>query len=115
MIVILSHYLRQDVEAAGADDEILDIGQLLDGLGGSIQIPGHADADHGGAGKAHLQWIGYGDDLHHTRVQEALDPLSHGRFRQPDRLADGAVGAPAVGLEFLDDRLGDVVEDRGFG
>jgi len=44
-----------------------------------------------------------------------LHPLSHGRFRQTDRLADGAVGAPAVRLQFLDDRLGDVVEDRGFG
>ena len=45
---------------------------------------------------------------------EPLHPLAHRGLGQPDDLADRGVRAPAVLLELLDDRLGDVVEMRAF-
>ena len=72
--------------------------------------PGAADADHRLPGEAELHRIGDGDDLHDAGVDHALDALAHRGLGEPDRLADGGVGAPAVLLQLLDDRLGQVVE-----
>ena len=61
--------------------------------------------------KPSCERVGDRDDLHHAAVDQPLDALADGGLGQPDDLADRGVRAPAVLLELLDDRLGDVVED----
>ena len=62
--------------------------------------------------KPDLERVGHRDDLHDAGVGEALHALAHGGLGQPDALPIVAYGSPAVLLELLDDRLGDVVERR---
>src|SRR4028119_2040481 len=45
-------------------------------------------------------------------VAPPLHPLADGGLRQPDGVRDPGVGTPAVLLELLDDRPGDVVQDE---
>jgi len=54
-------------------------------------------------------------DLHDARLLQALHPLSDGGLGQPDCLADRGVGLPAIGLELLDDPLGDIVKNDRCG
>ena len=68
------------------------------------------DADHRLPAEAELERVGDGHDLHDPGLGEPLDPLPHGGLGEPDGLADRGVGASAVLLQLLDDRLGHVVE-----
>ena len=80
------------------------VGHRLDG---ALDV----DPDHRLPAEAELEGVGDGDDLHDPGLGEPLHPLAHGGLGEADRLADRGVGATAVLLQLLDDRLGDLVED----
>ena len=73
-------------------------------------VAGAADADHRLARETELHRVGDRDDLHHAGVDHALDALAHRGLGQSDGLADARIGPPAVLLQFLDDRFGQLVE-----
>ena len=86
---------------------------MLDELVGDLlQVAVAADADHGLAAEAEHQRVGHRDDLHDAGLLQPLHALPDGGLGQPDRLADRRVGLAAVGLQLLDDPLGDLVERR---
>jgi hypothetical protein len=64
---------------------------------------------------AQLQRVGDRDDLDDPGLLQPGHPLADGRLGQPDSAGDGRVGAPAVLLQLLDDRLADLVEQPGGG
>ena len=76
----------------------------------TVRVALAAHADHAHAPQTQRQRIGDRHDLHHPAVDEALDPLTHRRLRQPDGSAQLGVGQPAVALELLDDGPVDLVD-----
>ena len=110
VLVALADDLGEDVEGAGGDHDVVDLVELGERVGHRLERAGHPDADHRLAREAELQRVGDRDDLHHAAVDEPLHPLADRGLGEADHLADRGVGAAAVLLELLDDRLGDVVE-----
>jgi len=57
-----------------------------------------------------LERVCDGHDLHHVVLEQPLHANPHGGVGEPHALGDGCVGRATVGLQLLDDRLGDVVK-----
>ena len=68
----------QQVEAAGGDHDVGNLGHVGDLFGHRLDVAFAPDADHCLPGKADLQRIGHRDDLHDATVEQALDALSDG-------------------------------------
>src|SRR5580700_4395396 len=84
-------------------------------VGDLLQVPAALDADHGLPAEAEHQRVGHRDDLHDPGLDQPLDPLPDRGLGEPDRLADGGVGAAAVFLELLDYLLRKMVQDGARG
>ena len=110
VVVALGDDLDEQVVGAGGDHDVVDLGELGEGVGDRLERAADPDADHRLPGEAELERVGDRDDLHHAAVDQPLDALPDRGLGQADHLADGGVRAPTVLLELLDDRLGDVVE-----
>ena len=111
LLVAGADHLAQHVVGAGGHHHVdrpppWPTSASATGCDGAVDV----DPDHRLAAEAELQRVGDRDDLHDAGVGEPLHPLAHGGLGEPDRLADRGVGAAAVLLQLLDDRLGDVVE-----
>jgi hypothetical protein len=115
VVVVLADDLDQEVEAAGGDDHVVDLGHVGDLLRDGLDVSLAGDPDHRLAGEAHLERIGDRDDLHDAGIQQPLHPLADGGLGEPDGLPDRRVGPAAVLLELLDDRFRDVVEHGAAG
>ena len=98
MLVVHRQDLADQVERAGGDDDVVDVGHPGQRVTDDVEITVGVDADQGLALEAGLQRVGDRDDLHDAGVEQLLHPLAHGRLGQAHRLADGRVGAPAIEL-----------------
>src|SRR5436305_883384 len=96
VIVVLADDLRQHVERAGGDDDVVDLLHVGELPGHFLQVAVGLDGDHGLPPEAERQRIGDGHDLHHAGVLEALHALPDGRLGQPYGLADRGIGTPAA-------------------
>ncbi len=85
-VVVLADDLDEQVERAGHDHEVVDLGERGDGVGGGADVALDADADHGHAPEPERHRVGDGHDLGDTGVDQAPDPLADRGFRQPDLL-----------------------------
>ena len=101
-LVVLADHLGQEVEGAGAHDDVIDLGQSGELVGHHPHVAFDGEPDHGLAGEAELERIGHGDDLHDPGLAQPLHPAPHGRLGQAHRLGDGPVGLSPVALERLD-------------
>ena len=110
IVVVLADDFGDHVERAGGQHHVVDRRQLRQLLRQFDAVARAADADHRLPGEAELHRIGDRDDLHDARVDQPLHPLAHRRLRKPDRLADPGIGPPPVLLQFLDDRLRQLIE-----
>ena len=97
----------------GRDDDVLDLGEVLERGGHRADVAGDRDGHHGLHREAERGGIGDSDHLHHAPVDEALHPLADGGLRQAHRGAELRVRRPPVDLQRPDDGLVRVVELGG--
>ena len=98
-VVVDGDELGEDVEAAGAQDDVVDLVDRGDLVGDEPDVALDADADERLAAEAELQRVGDRDDLHDPGLAEALDAAAHAGLGESDLLGDRPVGAAAVALE----------------
>src|SRR5690606_28127941 len=113
VLVVLADDLHHEIHRSRGQRHVAD---LLDGgqlVGHRLQVALALHADHGLSPETEGERIGHRDDLHHARIDEALNALADGGLRQPHRLPDRGVRLAPVLPQLLDDLLGDVVEYDG--
>ncbi len=110
--VVLADHLRDRVEGAGGQHDVVDGVDLRQLLGDLRGVPPRAaDPNHRLSGEPpQLERIGHRDDLHDTGIHQTLHPLAHRRLREPDGLTDRGIGTTAVLLQLLDNGLGHLVQ-----
>ena len=104
VVVVLAHDLDQQVERAGGEHDVDDVGDVREHVGHGADVAVDVDADHRHAVEAERQGIGDRHDLQDAGVDELLHALAHRRLGQADRLGDARVRPAAVLLQLLDDR-----------
>ncbi len=105
MLVVGADDLEQEVERAGGEDEVVDLGNRGESVGDGVDVTLGLDADHRLAVEAQRERVGHGDYLHDVVLDQALNALANRGLRQTDVACELRVGATAVFLETLDDRL----------
>ena len=66
VVVVLAHDLHQEVEGAAHDDDVVDLRDGGDGVGGGAQVPLDAQPEHRHAAEAERERVGHRDDLADT-------------------------------------------------
>src|SRR6478609_6748802 len=101
VLVVAAGDLGQVVEAAGARDQVGDLVQRGQRVGGGLQLGlVDAQAEHAHRVVADQQRVGDGGDLHDAVGGQAGDALAHGRLGDVQLLRD------------LDERLAAVLDQR---
>jgi len=112
VLVVLADELDQDVERAGAHDDVLQLGKTRELFRDLPHVAVDANADERLASEADRDGIGHRDDLHHVLVEETTDALAHRRLGQPDGLGEVGKRASTISLELFHDLLRYLVEDE---
>ena len=115
VLVVLADELDQQVERAGHDHEVVDLGERGEAVGDGADVTLDADADHRHAPEPEHHRVGDGDDLGDPDLDQPAHALAHRRLGQPDLLRELRVRPTAVVLERFDEGLVDVVERDGSG